>query len=183
MAAHPSTLQASLADLRFSLKEDPGNRLARALTNRGFHALLAYRIAHRLRKTPLSFVGFLLTRTIQMAYGIDIDPRARLAGGILIYHGVGLVIGSGVVIESRVILFHGVTLGIKRSGKRDGFPYIQSDVILGAGAKLLGPIVVGARSVIGANSVISENIPAGSIARPAPIQISTRVPAVQEVAL
>jgi serine O-acetyltransferase len=180
MNSRASLLQESLADLRFSLEEDPGNRFARALTNRGFHALLAYRIAHRLRKAPLSFVGFLLTRTIQVIYGIDIDPRAKIAGGIIIYHGVGVVIGSGAVIEPRVILFHGVTLGIKRSGRRDGFPHVETGVILGSGAKLLGKIVIGSKSVIGANAVIVEDIPSGSVAKPAPIQVSPRYQPVQE---
>ena len=181
MNSRASLLQESLADLRFSLEEDPGNRLARVLTNRGFHALLAYRIAHRLRKTPLSFIGFFLTRAIQILYGIDIDPRAKIAGGVIIYHGVGVVIGCGVIIESRVILFHGVTLGIKRGGKRDGFPHVETGVILGTGAKLLGRIVIGAKSIVGANSVITEDIPPGSIAKPAPIQITPRFQPVEEV--
>ena len=130
----------------------------RALTNRGFHALCFYRIAHRLNRGPLALIGFILTRLCQILYAIDIDPRARIAGGVIIYHGVGVVIGAGAIIESRVILFHGVTLGIKRGGRHDGFPHIESGVILGAGAKLLGRLVVGANSVIGANTVIAPSV-------------------------
>lgn len=148
--------------------------MGRALTNRGFQALLAYRIAHRLHGTPFSPIGFLLTRACQILYGIDIDPRARIAGGIIIYHGVGLVIGCGATIESRVILFHGVTLGIKRGGRHDGFPYIETGVLLGAGAKLLGRLVVGAESIIGANAVISSDVPPGSVAKPQSIEITPR---------
>jgi serine O-acetyltransferase len=180
MYKRASLTQELMADLRFSVEECPGNILARALTNRGFHALLAYRIAHRLQRTPLSPLGFLLTRATQIAYGIDIDPQARIAGGVIIYHGMGVVIGSGVMIASRVILFHGVTLGIKRGGYRDGFPMIESGVILGAGAKLLGRLVVGKNSIVGANAVISSDIPADSIAKPAPIHVTSRV-AVREV--
>ncbi len=157
------------ADLQFGQATDGDSKWGRILFNRGFHALVCYRIAHRLRKGPLAFMGLILTRICQMLYSIDIDPRADIAGGIIIYHGVGLVIGQGVIIEERVILFHGVTLGIKRSARNDGFPYIESDTVIGTGAKLLGKIRVGARTVIGANAVVTRDIPANCIVSvPAP---------------
>ena len=169
-----SILKELAADLRFGVAEDGGGMFGRALTNRGFHALCFYRIAHRLNRGPLALIGFILTRLCQILYAIDIDPRARIAGGVIIYHGVGVVIGAGAIIESRVILFHGVTLGIKRGGRHDGFPHIESGVILGAGAKLLGRLVVGANSIVGANTGIADDIPPGSIAKVATAQVYPR---------
>lgn len=163
-----------MADLNFGQENDGGGLTGRALFNRGFHALLCYRIAHYLHGTPLSVLGFVLTRLCQIVYGIDIDPRARIAGGVLIYHGVGLVIGQGVEIEKRVILFQGVTLGIKRVLKDDGFPHIESDVVIGAGAKLFGPIRIGRRTMIGANAVVTIDIPPCSVVRVPYCLVTTR---------
>ncbi len=172
MYVRASLFQELAEDLRFGVAEDGGSKLARALTNRGFHALVIYRLAHRLRRGPLALLAFILTRFCQILYAIDIDPSARIAGGVIIYHGVGLVIGAGAVIEPRVVLFHGVTLGIKRSGRHDGFPHIESNVVLGSGARLLGRLVVGKHSVIGANCVISRDVPAHSLVKPAAVEIS-----------
>lgn len=153
------------ADLDFAQAEEGGSRLLRILTNRGFHALVCFRIAHRWNGTPLALAGIVLTRLCQIAYGIDIDPRAEIAGGILIYHGVGLVIGSGARLEEHIILFHGVTLGRKFNGKRDGFPHIESGVMIGAGAKLLGALRVGRNSIVGANAVVTFDVPPKSIVK------------------
>jgi serine O-acetyltransferase len=161
-----------LADLRS--KDGGGRLMSRFLANRGFHALLCYRVAHRVSGTPFSFVGFILTRLCQIAYGIDIDPKAKLAGGIAIFHGMGIVIGRGVTIESNVTLFHGVTLGIKWSGRGDGFPYVETGVIIVTGATLLGPIRIGANSIIGANTVVTHDVPPSSVVRVASCKISPR---------
>ncbi len=157
-----------LADLRSGNKGNTRSILVRLLGNRGFHALLAYRVAHRLSGTALSFIGFAVSRMCLIAYGIDIDPRAKIAGGIVIYHGIGIVVGRGVTIESNVVLFHGVTLGNRFSGEGDGFPYVESGVIIGTGAVLLGPIRIGASSFIGANTVVAQDVPPASVIRPAP---------------
>jgi Serine acetyltransferase len=176
MRRSTSLFQDLAEDLRFGVSEDGGSLLGRALTNRGFHALAIYRVSHRLRRTPLSPLGLLLTRLCQILYAIDIDPRARIAGGVIIYHGVGLVIGAGVVIKPRVVLFHGVTLGIKRAGRRDGFPRIQSHVVIGSGAKLFGPLVVGEHAVIGANCVISHDVPPHTLVKPAAVEFVSLLP-------
>jgi serine O-acetyltransferase len=130
--------------------------------NRGFRALLFYRIANRFYKWKVPGLPLIFTRIIQILYAIDIDYKANLSGGIVIVHGVGLVIGSGAVIDSDVVLFHGVTLGRRGIGpvisSTDGFPTIEKGCIICAGAKLLGNIVIKENTTIGANAVVTDSI-------------------------
>lgn len=141
------------------------NKFKVFLTNRGFHALLFYRISNKLWKMKIPLLPLILTRIIQIIYAIDIDYRADIKGGCVIFHGVGLVIGQGSKIGKNVRLYHGVTLGISHSiSKPDGFPSLGDNVIVGAGAKLLGKIKIGANVKIGANSVVTSNIPDNSTA-------------------
>lgn len=77
-------------------------------------------------------------------------------------HGVGTVLGSGAIIKSGTIIYHQVTIGIKGSGKNDGFATIENDCVLGAGCKILGKLTIGANSMIGANVVITKDIPKNS---------------------
>jgi serine O-acetyltransferase len=138
-------------------------------SNRGFHALLYYRIANILYKCKIPFLPSILTRIIQIFYAIDIDYRADLKGGIVIVHGVGLVIGSDVKINPNVIIFHAVTLGRRGIGpiiaENDGFPIIEEDCIICTGAILIGNITIGRNSVIGANCVVTEDIPANTVCK------------------
>ncbi|ABF44651.1 Serine O-acetyltransferase [Deinococcus geothermalis DSM 11300] len=138
------------------------------LSNRGFHALVAYRLAHALHHRQVPLVPLVLSRIIQVLYGIDIDYRARLGGGIVIVHGVGTVIGQGVVMEGETKIYHGVTLGIAERSKGDGFPHVARDVILGAGAKVLGPVHVGEGARVGANAVVLRDVPAYHVASGVP---------------
>lgn len=137
-----------------------GNKLKIFLTNRGFHALLFYRISNKLWKLKIPLLPLILTRVVQIVYGIDIDYRAKIKGGCVIVHGVGLVIGQGAEIGEHCKLYHGVTLGISHShSKQDGFPSIGNNVLIGAGAKLLGEISIGDNVKVGANSVVTINVP------------------------
>ena len=135
--------------------------------NRGFHALLFYRIANKFYKWKIPVLPLILTRVIQILYAIDIDYKASLDGGVVIVHGVGLVIGSGARVGTNVVLFHGVTLGRRGIGPTisdtDGFPFIEEDCIICAGAVLLGKIVVGKNSTIGANCVVTNNVSSNTI--------------------
>jgi serine O-acetyltransferase len=135
--------------------------------NRGFHALLFYRIASKLYNWKIPIFPLIFTRIIQVIYAIDIDYKANLAGGIVIVHGVGLVIGSGVIVRSNVILFHGVTLGRRGIGpsisSTDGFPTVEEDCIICTGAVLLGNIIIGKNTTIGANCVVTNNIAPNTI--------------------
>jgi serine O-acetyltransferase len=96
-------------------------------------------------------------------YGVDIDYRAQLEGGIIIVHGIGLVIGSGVIIKSKVTLFHQVTIGVRGENKDLGFATVDENCTIYAGAKILGSIIIGKNSIIGANVVVTKDIPTNSI--------------------
>ena len=150
---------------RFSLV----NKFIIFFFNRGFHALLYYRIANKLYKWRIPVLPLILTRIIQIIYAIDIDYKASLDGGIVIVHGVGLVIGSGSKINSNVILFHEVTIGRKGIGPviniNDGFPIIEESCIICAGSKILGNIIIGHNTTIGANCVITNSVPSNSICK------------------
>gem|GEM_PF-1175551 len=135
--------------------------LLTVLGNRGFHALFVYRIAHWLWQRRIPALPLLLSRTIHIFYAIEIDYRARIEGGVNILHGFGTVIGPAVIKRGTVI-FHGVTIGRNGSKRRpDGDPVIEEDVFLGAGAKILGRIVVGQGAKIGANVVVDRSVAAG----------------------
>ncbi|PIB37138.1 hypothetical protein BFP72_17860 [Reichenbachiella sp. 5M10] len=133
------------------------------LFNRGFHSLISYRIANRLWKARVLIFPAFFTRVIQILYSIDIDYKCYIDAGVVIMHGDGIVIGKGATIEENVIIFHQVTLGRRKFGEpipdNDGFPTIGRGVVLGAGAKLLGPISIGYESIIGANTVITKSVP------------------------
>jgi len=133
------------------------------MANRGFHALLFYRIANFLYKKKIPLLPLIFTRIIQIFYSIDIDYKAHIDGGVIIIHGIGTVIGSGAVIKKGTIIYHQVTIGIKGTGNNDGFGIIEQNCILGAGAKILGKIKIEENSIIGANVVVTKDIPKNSI--------------------
>ncbi|RXZ83383.1 serine acetyltransferase [Paenibacillaceae bacterium] len=147
-----------LTELRQDLRAAKGSALSTILANRGFHALLFYRISRMLWKRKIPLIPLVLTRFIQVLYSIDIDYRARIEGGCIIVHGCGLVIGKGAVVGRNAKLYHGVTLGASH-GSKGGFPMLGDNVMVGCGAKLLGKITVGSNVMIGANAVVVENIP------------------------
>jgi serine O-acetyltransferase len=130
----------------------------------GFHALLAHRLLHFLHsdlKIPVlpKFLGYF----VRLLTGIEIHPGARIGSGVLIDHGMGVVIGATAVIEDDVTLYHGVTLGAKGSetgGKRH--PTVKRGAFIGSGAKILGDVTVGAHSKVGAGSVVVRDVPPGT---------------------
>jgi serine O-acetyltransferase len=147
---------------------NPRRPLVAGLTNRGVAALALHRAALRLRARRVPALPLVLTRLAQHRYGVDIDLRAKLAPGVTIVHGYGLVIGANSVVGHGCTLFHGVTLGNRLSKavgsmRTDGCPTLEADVVVCAGAKILGPVTVGAGSVIVANAVVTEDVPARSV--------------------
>jgi len=138
------------------------------LTNRGLQSILLYRLSHALWERHVPILPLLFTRVAQILYGIDIAYQSELGPGIVIVHGVGLVIGSQTKIEGDCCLYQGVTLGDRGSewvgsNRPDGHPIIEAGVMFGAGAKVLGPIRVGRNSIIGANAVVTHDVPPNSI--------------------
>lgn len=151
-----------LHDIQDDVKCIKGNNVKVFLLNRGFQALFIYRLSNLLWRKKVPIIPLVLTRFIQIVYSIDIDWKCSIEGGCRIIHGVGLVIGAGVRIRKGAVLYHGVTLGISHGTKR-GFPELEENVLVGCGAKILGPIKIGKSSKIGANSVVTHDVPENSI--------------------
>lgn len=129
------------------------------LTWPGVQALLAYRLANRLRRSGVPLLPYAVSYLSRLVTGIEIHPDARIGRGLFIDHGSGVVIGETAEIGENVTLYQGVTLGGTgfQSGKRH--PTVGDNVTIGSGAKLLGPITVGHGAKIGANSVVVEDVP------------------------
>jgi serine O-acetyltransferase len=132
------------------------------LTYAGFHAILFHRLSHGLWRAGIPVLPRLLSQLGRFLTGIEIHPAATIGPGFFIDHGSGVVIGETTEIGESVILFQGVTLGGtgKERGKRH--PTLGNHVVVGAGAKVLGPIVIGDHVKIGANSVVLRSVPAHS---------------------
>ena len=141
-----------------------GELLATLLGSRGVQVLLLYRLGRWLRARAVPGAS-VLARISQFLFTVDIDPGAEIAPGVVLRHPMCVVIGRGVVIEPEVVLFHGVTLGNRMSGdldRPDGPPTVRRGVRVGAGAKILGPIEVGAGTHVGANAVVTRHVPAAA---------------------
>ena len=151
-------------DLQAVFDRDPAatSTLEVMLTYAGFHALLAYRVAHRLRRWGIPLIPRMISQFARWLTGIEIHPAARIGARFFIDHGMGVVIWETAEIGDDVTLFQGVTLGGtgKEHGKRH--PTIGNHVVIGAGAKILGGIKVGDNVKIGANSVVLKSVPAHS---------------------
>ena len=125
----------------------------------GFHALLSYRIANKLKKWKIPFIPRLISQIARFFTGIEIHPGATIGEKFFIDHGMGVVIGETTIIGDNVLVYQGVTLGGtgKDQGKRH--PTIGDRVTIGAGAKVLGNITIGSDSNIGAGSVVIDDVP------------------------
>ena len=161
-------------DLQAARHGDPAARssLEVALGYPGVHAVWAYRLAHRMWRVPgLRLPARLLSQAVRAATGIEIHPGAVLGRRLFIDHGMGIVIGETAVVGDDVILFHGATLGGKamRPGKRH--PTLGDRVVVGAGAKILGPVWIGDDAQIGANAVVVKDVPPGAVAVGGPAEI------------
>jgi len=152
--------QAIKTDIAIIRERDPAARsLAEILLcYPGLHALSLHRFSHRLWQLGLPLLPRLLSQLGRLITGIEIHPGAQIGSGVFIDHGMGVVIGETAVIGNRCLLFQGVTLGGtgKQTGKRH--PSLGENVIVGAGAKVLGAISVGANTRIGAGSVLLRDV-------------------------
>lgn len=162
-------LRAIREDLAAARQRDPAARsdAENALIYSGLHAIWAYRLTHRLwvaRQFPGSrFLARLLAQITRTLTGIEIHPGARIGRRFFIDHGMGVVIGETAVIGNDVLMYHGVTLGGKGVVHGQRHPMIGDRVVLGAGSSVLGDIQVGSDSVIGANTVVTHDVPAWSV--------------------
>jgi len=151
-------------DIKAARKRDPAAKsfLEILFLYQGLHALVAYRLAHLLYKTHFFFLARFISQVTRFFTGIEIHPGARIGRRFFIDHGMGVVIGETAVIGDDVLLYQGVTLGGTGIEKGKRHPTIGNNVVIGAGAKVLGNISVGDNSYIGANAVVIKDIPANS---------------------
>ncbi len=128
----------------------------------GLHAILLYRLAHSLHKRGLILLPRVISQIARLVSGVEIHPGAKIGDGLFIDHGMGVVIGETAEVGDNVTLYQGVTLGGtgKEKGKRH--PTVGNNVVIGTGAKILGPIVIGDYAKIGAGSVVLNNVPANT---------------------
>ncbi len=157
-------LRSVVADLAIIKERDPAARstLEILLCYPGFHALVLHRVSHHLWRQGLPLLPRLLSQVGRALTGVEIHPGARIGHGVFIDHGMGVVIGETAEIGNRCLLYQGVTLGGtgKEHGKRH--PTLAENVVVGAGAKVLGAISVGSNTRIGAGSVVLRDVPADS---------------------
>jgi serine O-acetyltransferase len=158
----PDILASVEADLMAVRQRDPAcTTYLHALLNlKGFHALQIHRIAHALWNAGRVEMASWLANLASLAFGPDIHPAARIGSGIMLDHGSGIVIGETAVIEDEVSILQNVTLGGTGKESGDRHPKIRRGVMIGAGAKILGNIEIGAYSKVAAGSVVVKPVPA-----------------------
>ncbi len=148
-------------DIRVALEKDPASRnlLEVIVCYPGVHALVAHRISYWLWNHDWKFAGRVLSYFFRWLTGIEIHPAAKIGRRFFIDHGMGVVIGETSVIGDNVFIYHGVTLGglSTKGGKRH--PTIGDNVVIGAGAQVLGPVTVGRNTKIGSGSVVLQEVP------------------------
>jgi serine O-acetyltransferase len=173
IALDPSIGTSARADLAAVCDRDPAcnSPLEALLFFKGYHAIQSYRLAHALLNQGRRALALHLQGRMALTFGIDINPAARLGCGIMIDHGTGVVIGETTVVENGVSMLQGVTLGGTGKESGDRHPKIREGVMIGAGARILGRIEVGARAKIGAGSVVLRDVPAGCTAAGVPARI------------
>lgn len=148
-------------DVRCVLDRDPAARNALEILTcyPGVHALLMHRLCHWLWRRRLRWLARFLSTLSRAVTGIEIHPGARIGRRLFIDHGMGVVIGETAVIGDDVTLYHGVTLGGISTARGKRHPTVGNDVVVGAGAKVLGPIEVGDGARIGSNAVVLKPVP------------------------
>lgn len=181
------TLFATLReDLDNARSHDPAGRgdFENALVYSGLHAIWSHRLAHRLWARPAwRGPARVLAQATRFLTGIEIHPGATIGRRFFIDHGMGVVIGETTEIGDDVMLYHGVTLGGRSLNKGKRHPTIGNRVTVGAGAKVLGPILIGEDSAIGANAVVTHDVPADSIATGIPAIVRPRTEKQREPAV
>lgn len=173
-----SVLATLREDVHAARQRDPAAKsgLEVVLTYPGLHAVWAYRGHHRLWGAGYRLPARVLSQLVRFLTGVEIHPGATIGRRLFIDHGSGVVIGETAAIGDDVTLFHGVTLGgtVWRDVKRH--PTVGDRVLIGAGAKLLGAITIGADSVVGAGAVVLHDAPAHSLLVGVPARVRPRSP-------
>lgn len=167
-----SIFKSTKKDIKFILENDPALSSGEKIKLKdciqvliiypSVHAMIMHRFAHKIHNKGHKFTARLISQISRFFTGIEIHPGATIGEEILIDHGMGVVIGETAEVGNRVTIYQGVTLGGtgKDTGKRH--PTLGDNIVVGSGAKILGPITIANNCKIGANSVVLDNIPEGS---------------------
>jgi len=163
-------------DIRAVLERDPAARswLEVLVCYPGVHALVLHRVAHALWRRGLTTLARWLSHVSRFLTGIEIHPAARLGSGLFIDHGMGVVIGETAEVGENVTLLQGVTLGGTSLKREKRHPTIGDNVVIGAGAKIIGGFTIGAGSRIGAGSVVVREVPPNCVVVGVPGRITFR---------
>ena len=152
------------ADWRAVFNNDPAARNAlEVLTYAGLHAIIWHRVAHFLWRHNLKLAARIVSQTNRFMTGIEIHPGAKISKGFFIDHGMGVVIGETAEIGEGCLLYHNVTLGGVSLEKKKRHPTLGKNVVVGAGAKVLGAIILGDNVKVGANAVVLKDVPPNSV--------------------
>jgi serine O-acetyltransferase len=170
-------------DLAAALERDPAaravGRVEMLLTYGGVQALLSHRVSHALHEAGVPLLPRLLAYLTAAVTGVEIHPAARIGRGLFIDHGAGVVIGETASVGDDVTIYQGVTLGGTGFARGKRHPTVGNEVMIGAGSALLGPIEIGDRCKIGANSVVIHDVPPNStvVGNPGhPVRVDGRKP-------
>lgn len=163
-------------DLRNARDHDPAARgdLENAVVYSGLHAIWIHRINHALWNRGLRGPARIFAQFARFLTGIEIHPGATVGRRFFIDHGMGIVIGETAEIGDDVMLYHCVTLGGQVLTQTKRHPTLEDGVTVGAGAKILGPVIIGTGSAVGANAVVTKDVPADSVATGVPAKIRPR---------
>ena len=178
-ALRAKVLTTAIEDVDAAMARDPAaqSRLETFLTSPGLHAVWSHRLAHRLWERPAyRLPARVLSNVTRTLTGVEIHPGATIGKRFFIDHGMGVVIGETAIVGDDVMLYHDVTLGGRSMAKVKRHPTVGDRVTIGSGARVLGDVNLGDDSQIGANSVVTKDVPAGAVAVGIPAQIREPVP-------
>ena len=157
-------IKGIVEDIDTALAKDPAarNRLEVLLTYPGLHAVWGHRISHFLWRINLKLIARIHSNLVRSTTGIEIHPAAKIGRRFFIDHGMGVVIGATAVVGDDVMIYHDVTLGARAGGTGKRHPTIGNNVVIGAGARIIGDITVGDGAKVSANMVVSRSVPAST---------------------
>ncbi|NMA77609.1 MAG: serine O-acetyltransferase [Actinomycetales bacterium] len=168
-----STVARVREDLAAAHRRDPAatDDLAILLTSPGLHAIWTHRVAHRLWKRGAKLPALVLAQGARSLTGVEIHPGATIGRRFFIDHGMGVVVGETAEVGDDVMLYHGVTLGGRSMERVKRHPTVEDGATIGAGARVLGPVVIGEAAQIGANAVVVKDVPAEATAVGIPAKV------------
>ncbi len=170
---NPALVESASDDLEAILKRDPAcnSTLEPLMYYKGFFAVTTYRIANHLWYDSRRAMALYLQSLASEVFGVDIHPAASIGSGILLDHATSFVVGETAVIEDNVSILHEVTLGGTGNEVGARHPIVRSGVLIGAGAKILGPVEIGQGAKIGAGSVVLRDVPPHTTVAGVPAEI------------